>query len=241
LLSYGAVTGMGSAAPYVDRILRGAKPAELPVQFPTKFEFVINLKTAKALALTIPLPLLARADEVIIQDGANLLQGFAQRHGRSRRGGSRANGCGGSACFGPIPEGDSEANAWLATFRGELTPTNTHHSHRSYQGADPVSAGLVASLSRPGAKRHWFHQSRNFARQQVAGSLFELVRARRLELEAAGHESAPLSDATRLAALMWIVGRAEQGDPGARAILAAVQKLFDRVGPSSPPDARESL
>jgi putative ABC transport system substrate-binding protein len=67
LLSYGPdqVDAFRRAAPYVDRILRGAKPADLPVQFPTKFEMVVNLKTAKALGLTVPPSILLRADEVI--------------------------------------------------------------------------------------------------------------------------------------------------------------------------------
>ncbi len=67
LLSYGPdiVDIFYRAAPYVDRILRGAKPAELPVQVPAKFEMRLNVKTARALGLTIPPSILARADEVI--------------------------------------------------------------------------------------------------------------------------------------------------------------------------------
>jgi putative tryptophan/tyrosine transport system substrate-binding protein len=67
LLSYGVdlVDNFRRAATYVDRILRGEKPADLPVQFPTKFEMVLNLKTAKALGLTVPQSILLRADEVI--------------------------------------------------------------------------------------------------------------------------------------------------------------------------------
>jgi putative ABC transport system substrate-binding protein len=67
LLSYGTdrVDTFRRAASYVDRILRGEKPAELPVQFPTKFEMVVNRKAAKALGLAIPPSIMLRADEVI--------------------------------------------------------------------------------------------------------------------------------------------------------------------------------
>jgi putative ABC transport system substrate-binding protein len=67
LLSYGPdlVDLYRHAATYVDRILRGEKPGDLPVQFPTKFEMILNLKTAKALGLAIPPSIRLRADEVI--------------------------------------------------------------------------------------------------------------------------------------------------------------------------------
>ena len=67
MLSYGPdpVDPFRRAASYVDRILRGEKPGDLPVQFPTKFEMVVNLKTAKALGLAVPPSIWVRADEVI--------------------------------------------------------------------------------------------------------------------------------------------------------------------------------
>jgi putative ABC transport system substrate-binding protein len=67
LLSYGPdpVDIFRRSATYIDRILRGERPAELPVQVPVKFEMAVNVKTAKALGLTIPQSILLRADEVI--------------------------------------------------------------------------------------------------------------------------------------------------------------------------------
>src|SRR5262249_39001557 len=67
LVSYGAdsIDPFRQAASYVDRILKGEKPAELPVQMPNKYELVINMKTAKALGLDVPGSVFARADEVI--------------------------------------------------------------------------------------------------------------------------------------------------------------------------------
>src|SRR5262249_8387275 len=100
LMSYGNLPAdvYRQAAFYVDRILRGAQPADLPVQAPTKFELVINLRTAATLGLTVPLIMQMTADEVMEGTAAPSSRCSAARRGHSRRARSRASACGGSGC-----------------------------------------------------------------------------------------------------------------------------------------------
>jgi hypothetical protein len=140
LLAYGPdqIDTYRRAATYVDRILRGAKAGDLPVQFPTKYEMVVNLKTAKALGLTVPQSILLRADEVIVTNW--ILCWFSEP--------LASKGCAlGNCTFGRAA---MHSRSLLGVTSGGLGPTLRRQVNPRQR--TPLAAGVASGSPKPASR-----------------------------------------------------------------------------------------